>query len=87
MYYAHISDGDWKDYHVGDKVDLEWEDDRIPKIEYVQADGHELEAIVKLFQESIPLPRRSRVIRWYGDLARTIHFAMLSLDGFGVYHE
>lgn len=87
MYYAHISDGDWKDYHVGDKVDLEWEDDRIPKIEYVQADGHELAVIVKMFQDSIPLPRYYGVIRWYGDLARTVHFAMLTSRGFGVLDE
>lgn len=83
MYYAHISEGDWRDYHVGDKIDHEWEDDRIPMIEYVQADGHELEAIHKMFQGTIPFPR-CRVVRWYGDLARTIHSAMLTIDGFGV---
>lgn len=83
MYYAHISDADWRDYHVGDKVNHEWEDDRIPRIEFVQADGHELEAVIKMFQGTIPMPR-TRVVRWYGDLARTIHYAMLTSDGFGV---
>ena len=59
MYYAHISEGDWRDYHVGDKIDHEWEDARIPMIEYVQADGHELEAVIKMFQGTIPFPRGS----------------------------
>jgi hypothetical protein len=87
MYYAHTPEGDWKDYHVGDRIDFEVEERRIPEIEYIQADGHELNAIVKVFQGTIPLPVGPRVIRWYGDLARTIHYAMLTSRGFGVFDE
>lgn len=88
MYYAHIANADWdREYHVGDKVDYNWEEDRISMIEHIQADGHELNAIVRMFQGTIPLPIGGRVVRWYGDLARTIHYAMLTSRGFGVIDE
>lgn len=87
MYYAYVPDGDSHEYHVGDEINYEREDELIPYIEHIQADGHELAVIVKMFQDSIPLPRYCGVIRWYGDLARTIHFAMLTSRGFGVLDE
>lgn len=85
MYYAHVPDSDWQDYHIGDRLDLEREDDKIPSIEYVQADGHELSLIVEMFGDTIPMPRGPMVIRWYGDIAKTIHFALITHRGFGVF--
>lgn len=59
---------------------------RIPTLEnevidFIQADGDELVAIREMFtvpitdtinQLTIPFPNK-RVVRWYGDLARTIY--------------
>ncbi|MFA5403946.1 MAG: hypothetical protein WC358_03325 [Ignavibacteria bacterium] len=75
------------EYHIGDVLDLGWEDSLIRDIEFIQADGHELNAIVKMFQGTIPIPQGLRVVRWYGDIARTIHYAMISSRGFGVFDE
>jgi hypothetical protein len=50
-------------------------------IEFIQADGDELDYVVRLFTPirdgvsrpcTIPVPRQ-RVVRWYGDIARTIY--------------
>lgn len=38
----------------------------------VQADGDELMHIVSLFGPNMPVPTGKRVVRWYGDFARTI---------------
>lgn len=53
-------------------------------LEYIQADGNELEHIQEQYAKklwignnpetiySIPMPNNQRVIRWYGDIAKTI---------------
>jgi hypothetical protein len=58
------------------------------EIEFIQADGDELDCIRDLFTTfgemvpgvgrinqilSIPIPKH-RVVRWYGDIAKTIYF-------------
>ena len=43
----------------------------INNIEYIQADGHELDHIRKMFDPQIPMPR-GPVVKFYGDLAKTI---------------
>ena len=56
----------------------------IDDVKYIQADGHELEAIKKVFEHcavgtvphaimySIPMPYDRRVVQWWGDIAKTI---------------
>ncbi len=44
------------------------------EIDYIQADGDELIAIRQLFPEAIPFPQGKRVVRWFGDLAKTIYY-------------
>lgn len=60
--------------------------DIINNIDYIQADGQELEQIIKIFTYrsfkgisndysnclAIPIPNNQRVVIWYGDLAKTI---------------
>lgn len=66
-------------WHVGKSLEIPFEN--IAQISSIQADGHELEAIIhqythgnieKGFQYTIPFPRNLRVIRWYDGFARTI---------------
>lgn len=57
-------------------------DELIPKIEYLQADGDELEHIKNQYKSagsmqfeyiySIPMPMNRIVVRWYGCTAQTI---------------
>lgn len=61
------------------------------EIDFIQADGHELDVIVSSFLAeanvgnetvgdawlkfpTIPVPEKRLVVRWYGDLAKTIYF-------------
>ena len=44
------------------------------EIDFIQADGDELQAIKETFGDSIPLPYLRRVACWYGDIAKTIYF-------------
>jgi hypothetical protein len=43
-------------------------------IDFIQADCDELDAIWERFHESIPMPVKNKVVRWYGDIAKTIYF-------------
>lgn len=61
-------------WHVGSelpKVDIN-------QIDYIQADGDELFHIIQLFKFrstdtfTIPIPFDKRVVKWYGDIAKTI---------------
>jgi hypothetical protein len=60
-------------WHVGEKVP----DVPVERIVELQADGDELEYIENIFSThgkcSIPIPYAKRVVRWYGDIARTIY--------------
>jgi hypothetical protein len=89
MYCAFLSDGRECVYHIGDRIRPEHHVRELeiitPTILWIQADGHELEAIQRLFilsggQYSIPMPKTS-VARWYGDIARTIHINMIDHTG------
>lgn len=48
------------------------------ELDFIQADGDELDAILYTFLSdggyTIPVPRDNRVVRWYGDIAKTIYF-------------
>ena len=43
------------------------------EIDFIQADGDELEAITDNFF-CLLSPSNKRVVRWYGDIAKTIYF-------------
>lgn len=92
MYCTNFSGDGGRELHIGDGA----KDDRfidrlleeLPQVESIQADGHELEAIRKMFTgplgiSTIPFPDM-RVCRWWGDIARTIHANMISYKGFGM---
>jgi hypothetical protein len=42
------------------------------RIDYIQADGDELDVILGSF-ENLPVARKKKIFRWYGDLAMTIY--------------
>lgn len=48
------------------------------EIDHIQADCDELDAIQRVFHFdgifNIPMPNGKRVVRWYGDIAKTIYF-------------
>lgn len=66
------------EWHIGERLELSPE--YINTIQYIQADGDELEHIVIEFtlisntyaNITIPLPKTKRVVKWYGDIAKTI---------------
>lgn len=88
MYIATYTNDTNKTFHVGDKIKNE-EDEicRLFDVKWIQADGHELEAIRDMFSyahgHTIPMPH-GQVGRWYGDIARTIHLNLISYKGFAV---
>jgi len=47
----------------------------IDNLNFIQADGDELDFITTKFGHSIPTPD-NRVVRWYGDIAKTIIFSL-----------
>jgi hypothetical protein len=57
------------EWHVGESNPIEW--DKTVFVETVQADGHELEHIKALFGPTLPTAK-GRVVRWFGDDAKTI---------------
>lgn len=91
MYCIFYKSGIVEDLHVGDGAKVEnWMDKHLAKlelIEWIQADEHELEAILRTFnvngKPTIPVPNH-RVCLWYGDIARTIHLNLISRRGFGM---
>ena len=68
-----------KVFHVPFK---RFDDNLIYSVSHIQADGDELEHIKYVFTMkdknqfksgySVPMPREERVVRWYGDIAKTI---------------
>jgi len=56
-------------WHVGSPKPLSYED--ITSVEYIQADGHELDLIKNTFDNTLIMPHKV-VVRWYGDIAKTI---------------
>ena len=83
MYYCENENGRELSAHVGDRMSSELE---CMEPRMIQADGHELQAIMDMFGTTIPYPKGPRVVRWYGDFAKSIHYAMChnTMDGFGV---
>lgn len=70
-----------KQWYIGGVKPLN--DFEITTISYIQADGDELEHIRVLFTHrftadiththcTIPLPINKRIVKWYGDIAKTI---------------
>ena len=78
MLYFVTDNGRAHSWHVGTlvtgKVDPQ-------KVTEVQADGDELEFIVKLFavnfEITIPMVVTARILNWYGDIAKTIACALI----------
>lgn len=62
-----------KTWNIGQPLPCNY--DEIAQIEYIQADGDELEYIKNTFvfnnNYTIPIPR-NRVVRWFGDIAKII---------------
>lgn len=82
MYVVFYKEGTEKEYHIQDVFDQDRELRNISQIEWIQADGHELDAIQQKYLYgnggySIPMPR-GQVSRWYGDIARSIHINLIS---------
>lgn len=81
-FYAHFKNGSGRTWNEPVKVPNEVLD-KIEEVQYFQADGDELEILQKQYgyhhdqpihavrEYSIPMPRQ-RVIKWYGDIGRTI---------------
>ena len=69
-----------KEWHVGDALPEHPAREKLCRFPYIliQADGHELEYVGRMFADnegkdiSIPYPLEKRIVRWYGDIARTI---------------
>ena len=66
-------------WHVGSGIPIRY--DEICAIQEIQADGDELYHIVKQYRNgqwggndtySIPVPAKNKVVRWFGDFAKTI---------------
>ncbi len=57
------------EWHVGEENPIGYHE--VPNVREIQADGHELEHIENMFTKGGSLPK-GRVIRIFGDLARTI---------------
>ena len=65
-----------RQWHVGSPSPINGEPE-VDAIKYIQADGHELDHIKLHFADgdanpAIPMVRGQRVLRWYGDIAKTI---------------
>lgn len=58
-----------REWHVGTKY--EHNEHTIDHVTEVQADGHELEWVLREFN-NIPTIRARRVMRWHGDIAKFI---------------
>lgn len=67
-------------WHIGEQIPLDYHD--MMNVQQIQADGHELEHIIKKFTilinskglsiVTIPINPNQRVHRWFGDIAKTI---------------
>lgn len=57
-------------WHVGKKVPISYQE--VNAVNDIQADGHELEHILCMFDHSNFLIPKGRVVRIFGDLAKTI---------------
>lgn len=68
-------DGHELTWHIGQKLPI-FSTKQIDAISHIQADGDELQHIMNLFSIdgvfTIPMPKVGRVIRWFGDIAKTI---------------
>lgn len=71
--YIVFDDGKETTWHIGQAG---FNAKTICGVEYIQADGHELQHITDMFciggNYSIPMPKKGRVIQWFGDIAKTI---------------
>ncbi len=86
-FYAHFKNGKGMTWHVSKLTSAILVDTEIENMIYLQADGDELEHIQKQYTTyhtatsphtrngySIPMPLNIRVVRWYGDLGKSIAF-------------
>lgn len=90
MYTVFYNNGqETLDLHVDDVIDQEAQFiEVVPNIDWIQADGHELDAIQEMFSNrnsigdpityTIPMDRTGCVVRWAGDIARTIHLNLIN---------
>jgi hypothetical protein len=72
MLYITFNSGDTREWHVSEPSPIRW--DEAHAIREIQADGHELDHIRNMFcfsPEYVVIPR-GRVVRLFGDLAKTI---------------
>lgn len=77
-----VYEGGETTWHVGQKADFSAK--FINNVTHIQADGDELQYLYKQYGfdvsptlnpkpvYSIPMPTNQRVIRWFGDIAKTI---------------
>lgn len=75
MLYVIFNDNREVTWHVGYKEDLARIKQAAPEVREIQADGDELERILRNFTigERSTIPRTSALVQsWYGDLAKTI---------------
>jgi hypothetical protein len=87
-FYAHFIDDTGRTWNVSSKGNSVLTDDELSKMEYLQADGDELDYIKsqyaqhydwetrpdKVYNTMMPGRKAPRVMRWYGDIGRTIAF-------------
>ena len=77
-FYAHYEDNSGTTWHIGSHAPNQLTDNNLRRIVYLQADGDELAYIVSSYTVNghltIPLSTRVNVVRWYGDLAKTIAY-------------
>ena len=57
-----------QEWHLGEDLSL---NEPTTEIEVIQADGHELNEILRQFEQTIPRSR-TRSQQWYGDIAKCI---------------
>lgn len=80
--YIVFEDGKERGWHVGQRLALDYK--QIAKVSHVQADGDELQQIMKQYffntmtaysqvgSYSIPIPMDQPVVVWFGDIAKGI---------------
>jgi len=69
--YIEYAAGPVRTWYIGQKTELLQEDHEINRTLAIQADGNELEYILRKFT-NIPMVVDKRVMTWYGDTAKFI---------------
>jgi len=70
MLYITFESTNVREWHIGEPNPVKWEEAHA--IREIQVDGHELEHIKDMFDHPSYFFPRGRVVRLFGDLAKTI---------------